>query len=118
MNTRSLLKPWPIIGVALCIIFFVYVRPVTVLLSTKWLLRNEPALWNVPRPLSLGVDRPSTGREFSCFGFEFDSPWTELKWEKQYQSALVLHFSTGGIIAVFAPVKNGSELDAMKQGAA
>ena len=118
MNTHSLLKPRPIIGVALCIVFLVYVRPVTVLLSTKWLLRNEPALWNVPRPLSLGVDRPSTGRTFSCFGYEFEAPWTELKWERQYQSTLVLHFSTGGIIAAFAPVKNGSELDAMKQGAA
>jgi hypothetical protein len=118
MNTRSLLKPWPIVGVALCIIFFMYVRPVTVLLSTKWLLRNEPALLSVPRPLPLGVHRPSAGRKFSYFGYEFDSPWTELKRERRFESVVVLNFSTGGVIAEFAPVKNGSELDALKSGVA
>ena len=118
MNTRSPLKPWPIIFVALCIILFMYIRPVTVLLSTRWLLRNESALWIVPRPLSLGVHKPSTGRMFSYFGYEFESPWAELRRERQFESAVVLNFSTGGVIAEFAPAKNGSELDALKHGAA
>src|SRR5208337_3830408 len=98
MNTRSLLKPWPIICVALCIILFMYIRPVSLLLYTRWQIRNEPTLWNVPRPLSLGASNRSAERKFSYFGYEFDSPWSELKRERKMESVAILNFSTGGVI--------------------
>jgi len=94
-----------------------YGRPVGFLLYTKWQIRNEPKLWNVPRPLSLGAPVPSAGRKFSYFGYEFDSPWTELMRQRKMESVAILNFSTGGFIEVLAPSKNGNELDAMKHEA-
>jgi hypothetical protein len=92
-----------------------YGRPVGFLLYTKWQVRNEPKLWNVPSPLSLGTSAPSVGRKFSYFGYEFDSPWTELIRERKMESVAILNFSTEGFIEVLAPSKNGNELDAMKR---
>jgi hypothetical protein len=114
MNIRYLLKLSPIICVGFCILLFMYGRPVGLLLYTKWQIRNEPKLWNVPRPLSLGAPTPSGGRKFSYFGYEFDPPWTELIRERKMESVAILNFSTGGFIEVLAPSKNGNELDAMK----
>lgn len=118
MNIRYLLKVSPIICVAFCVLLFMYGRPVGFLLYTKWQVRNEAKLWNVPRPLSLGAPAPSAGRKFSYFGYEFDSPWTELMRERKMESVAILNFSTGGFIEVLAPSKNGNELDAMKHEAA
>jgi len=117
MNIRYPLKLSPIICVAFCVLLFMYGRPVGFLLYTKWQIRNEPKLWNVPRPLSLGAPVPSAGRKFSYFGYEFDSPWTELRRERKMESVAILNFSTGGFIEVLAPSKNGNELDAMKHEA-
>jgi len=60
---------------------------------------------------------PSAGRKFSYFGYEFDSPWTELMRERKMESVAILNFSTGGFIEVLAPSKNENELDAMKHEA-
>ncbi len=118
MNIRYLLKLSTIICVAFCVLLFIYGRPVGFLLYTKWQIRNEPKLWNVPKPLSLGAPTPSVGRKFSYFGYEFDAPWTELIRERKTESLAILNFSTGGFIEVLAPSKNGNELDAMKHEAA
>jgi len=55
MNIRYPLKLSPIICVAFCVLLFMYGRPVGFLLYTKWQIRNEPKLWNVPRPCHLGL---------------------------------------------------------------
>jgi len=121
MKTRSPLKPWSILcvvlGVILCVILGAYRRPVMWLLYAKVQFRNEPKLWYVPRPLSLGAPGPFKGRSFAYFGYGFDSPWTELKRERKTESVVVLNFSTGEVIVVFAPAENGSELDEMKREA-
>jgi hypothetical protein len=118
MSVRYAPKPSTIICVAFCIVLFIYGRPVGFLLYTKWQTRNEPKLWNVPRPLSLGAPSPSVRRKFSYFGYEFDAPWTELTRERKGESFAILNFSAGAFISVLAPSKNGNELDAMKQEAA
>jgi len=94
-----------------------YIRPVGFMLYTRWQIRNEPTLWNVPRPLLLGAPNPFIGMKFSYFGYEFDSPWTELKRERKMESVAIVNFSTGGVIEVLAAPKNGNELDAMKHEA-
>jgi hypothetical protein len=118
MSIRYPHKLSPIICVAFCVLLFMYGRPVSILLYTKWQTRNEPKLWDVPRPLSLRAPTASVRRTFSYFGYEFDAPWTELTRERKGESVAVLNFSTGAFISVLAPSKNESELDAMKQEAA
>jgi len=61
--------------------------------------------------------RPVYWKEVFIFGYEFDSPWTELMRERKMESVAILNFSTGGFIEVLAPSKNGDELDAMKHEA-
>jgi hypothetical protein len=83
----------------------------------EWQIRNQPKLWNVPRPLSFGASATSTGKKFSYFGYEFDSPWTAQMRERKTESVAILNF-TEGFIVVLAPAKTGNELDAMKHEAA
>jgi hypothetical protein len=117
MNICHPLKFSSIFCIAFCVLLLVYGRPVGFLLYTKWQIRNQPKLWNVPRPLSLGASATSAGKKFSYFGYEFDSPWTEQMRERKTQSVAILNF-TEGFISVLAPPKTGNELDAMKLEAA
>ena len=59
----------------------------------------------------------SLGRSFSYFGYEFESPWTEVAIERKFQSVAVLNFSGGQAIAVFDWPNSGS-LQVLKGGSA
>ncbi len=116
-DLRRLLTPPRIICVVLCVLFVVYGRPILALVYTKWQARNAPEMWIVPIPLpDLPAER-SAGRTFSYFGYEFDSPWTEVKRERKLESIAVLNFSNGAFISILDPARGSDELQAMKREA-
>ncbi len=97
---------------------FFYGRPLGLLLFTKWEARNEPELWIVPKPLPVFAGETSAGRTFSYFGYEFESPWTEVKLERALKAIVVLNFATGQTIAFPDPAQNVDELKLLKAEAA
>ncbi|HVB35833.1 MAG TPA: hypothetical protein VND42_01235 [Candidatus Acidoferrales bacterium] len=100
-----------IIGILLCIFIVIDGPAIALLAYTKWEIRNEPGLWVVPTPLTdLSIER-SAGQQFSSLGYEFESPWTEVKKESKGESIAVLNFSSGDFISIS---KGTDELKAMK----
>ncbi|HVB08149.1 MAG TPA: hypothetical protein VNF00_04310 [Candidatus Acidoferrales bacterium] len=103
------------IGILLCIVIFIDGPAIALLAYTKWEIRNEPELWIVPTPLTdLSIER-SAGQKFSFLGYEFESPWTEVKKETKGESISILNFSNGDFISIS---KGADDLKAMKQDAA
>jgi hypothetical protein len=90
-----------IICILVLLLMWVYGPPLGMTLSTKWDARREPDLWVVPQPLPTTPAETSLGKSFSYFGYEFESPWTEVVFERTTQSVAVLNFSSGQGIAVF-----------------
>jgi len=86
--------------IIIAIFLYFYARPIGFMLLTKWQIRNEPELWIVPTPLPTGVSEPSAGRTFSYLGYDFESPWAEVKLEKKYQSIATVYFSDGEFISI------------------
>jgi hypothetical protein len=117
MDARRILTPSTVACVILCMFLWVYVKPISAVLYTKWVLRNEPDVWVVPVPLSIAAPEQSVGRKFSYFGYEFETPWTELKRERNTESIVILNFANGDMVTMFAPRKDAGGLDAMKQEA-
>jgi hypothetical protein len=107
-----------IICVAALLLIWVYVPPISMMLSTKWDARREPELWVVPQPLPTTPAETSLGKSFSYFGYEFESPWTEVAFERKTQSVAVLNFSGGQVISVFDWRDNGDLVQTMKGGSA
>jgi len=103
--------------VFICVLLLTYGRPVGVLLLAKWKFRNHPELWTVPVPLPVTPVEPAARRSFSYFGYEFESPWTEVKLERKLDSIAILNFTNGCTIAIFNPVDRSSALEAMKRTA-
>ena len=97
--------------IAICLYF--YGRPIGFMLLTKWEIRNKPELWIVPTPLPTGASEPSPGRTFSYLGYDFESPWAEVKLEKKYQSFATVYFSDGELISI----STGPDLTGAKQEA-
>jgi len=97
---------------------FFYGPPLFFLLHAKWEARNEPKLWIVPEPLALSPASHADGETFSYFGYEFESPWSGLTQEKKTESTVLLTCSTERSILIFAPAKEGTELDSLKRTAA
>lgn len=93
----------------------IYARPIGVLLYTKWEVRNAAELWVVPTPLPVVATEPSKGRTFSYFGYEFESPWTDVKRERKFESVATLNFSGGQFVTIFDSAQSANELDLMKQ---
>ena len=114
MKFRSVMTPSTIIFTVLITLLY-YGRPSGILLYTKWQARKAPEMWVVPIPLTIGPFDPSAGRTFSYFGYQFDSPWTEVKRERKMESAAVLSFSNGAIISIFDQQQFGNELQAIKE---
>lgn len=56
------------------VLLWVYGRPLSLMLSTKWNTRTQPELWIVPQPLPATPAETSLGSSFSYFGYEFESP--------------------------------------------
>jgi hypothetical protein len=102
--------------IVFCAFLFLYGPALFGLLYTKWETRNSPELWIVPTPLTdLSIDR-SPGKKFSYLGYEFESPWTEVKKERKGESIVVLNFSDGEVISI--SISNGTDgLKIMKQEA-
>jgi hypothetical protein len=118
MSVRRLRLPFTLVYLAVAAVIFVYAKPIAVLLYAKWQVRNDAKLWVVPTPLHL-VDVPHVaGKTMSYFGCEFESPWTEVKRERKFDSIAVLNFAGGQMISILDPAHDVDELRMMKQEAA
>jgi hypothetical protein len=115
MNVRRFFTTSTIICALFCVLLIIYGRPVGLLLYTKWKLRNESKLWIVPTPLPVATAGLSPGRSFSYFGYEFESPWSEVKRESKLESMTILNFSNGDMITILDPKKHLVPLREMKQ---
>ena len=118
MSICRFVKLSSFVCVALCaIISYFYLPAIVGLFYTKWDVRHRPELWIVPTPLTdLSVAR-SIGQKFSYFGYEFESPWTEVKRERKYESIVVLNFMNGGVISLTNPAESLDALQLMQQEA-
>jgi hypothetical protein len=101
--------------VVIAVFLFFYGRPIALLLLTKWQIRNKPELWIVPMPLPTSASEPSPGRTFSYLGYDFESPWTEVKLEKKYRLIATVYFSDGEFISIS---KGPDVISAMQEGSA
>src|SRR6266480_1656949 len=86
MSVRHILKTSTITCLVAAVLLFAYARPIALLLYTKWEVRNATELWVVPTPLRVVGTKPSPGKTFSYFGYDFESPWTEVKRERKLES--------------------------------
>jgi hypothetical protein len=98
------------------VLLWVYGRPLGMMLSTKWDARKQPELWVVPKPLPETPAETSPGKSFSYFGYEFESPWTEVAFERKTQTMAVLNFSGGQLISFFDWRDGDGRVQAMKAG--
>jgi hypothetical protein len=94
------LLPW-----AILLIFFIlvlaYREPVESLVIAKSAARTTPELWNVPQPLQLDSNLPTTGSTLCYFGYQFQSPWTEITVERKNKAIVALNFSGGQSIGIW-----------------
>jgi hypothetical protein len=105
-----------IICVVALLLIWGYGRPIGMMLSVKWDARTHPELWVVPQSLPTTAAETSVGKSFSYFGYEFESPWTEVAVERKTQSAAVLNFFGGQAISVFDWRDSDALVQAMKGG--
>jgi hypothetical protein len=103
-------------AVLVIVLLFVYGPPLGMMLSTKWDARTQPELWIVPQPLPATPAETSPGKSFSYFGYEFESPWTEVAIERKFQSVAVVNFSGGQGVSVFDWRDSDGLVAAMKGG--
>ncbi|MGB2679329.1 MAG: hypothetical protein WAN12_19780 [Candidatus Acidiferrum sp.] len=74
-------------------------------------------MWIVPRPLDGSSEEQIGGRKFFYFGYEFESPWTEVVNERKFKSLVTLNFSNGASITIYDPATGANELQVMKDEA-
>jgi hypothetical protein len=79
----------------------VYARPLSLLLAVKRRARTAPELWIVPKPLTDTSIERSAGRKFSCFGYQFAAPWTDVKQEKNSKSLDIIRFASDTVVIFF-----------------
>jgi hypothetical protein len=107
---------------AILLFLFTYGGRIGLLLLTHWEVRNIPQVWLVPAPLAFVPPHRPAGRKFSYFGYDFETPWTELISGRRYDtndpsdSVVNLTFSTGNVVVIFDPAKRDS-LQILKQEA-
>lgn len=99
----------------LAVLLQVYDRPFSSLLYAKSLARKTPELWNVPKPLELESRVPASGKIFCRFGFQFNSPWTDVSSERKLNTIETLIFSTGQGLVIFDESKTFDALGAAHQ---
>jgi len=117
MNIRRFVSPSCLVWVAALGFLYFYGSPIFGLFYTKWNVRHEAQLWIVPTPLTnLSVGR-STGKKFSYFGYEFESPWTEVKWERKGENIVVFNFTNGCFISLTNPAESLDQLQVAQQEA-
>jgi hypothetical protein len=112
-----------LVGVALLAFLITYGGRIGLFLFTRWAVRDTPQVWLVPTPLAVVPTNRLTGKKFSYFGYDFETPWTELTSERRLDandnsnSAVNLTFSTGNVVVIFDPAKQ-DPLQVLKQEAA
>jgi hypothetical protein len=97
---------------------WLYGQPLGMMLYAKWDARTHPELWVVPQLLPATPAETSLGKSFSYFGYAFESPWTEVAFERKLESVAVLNFSGGQLISVFNWQDDDDIVRAMKGGSA
>ena len=115
MNVRRILKASTIICIVLAPLVFVYARPLSLLLAAKRRARTAPELWIVPKPLTDTSIERSAGRKFSCFGYQFEVPWTDVKQEKNSKSMDIIHFANDTVVIFFDPAQRADLLEELTQ---
>lgn len=100
---------------AVAAIFFVYGRPVGLVLYARWNARKTPELWHVPVPLPAVSAETSAGKTYAYFGYEFEAPWAKVDLEKNFSSQIILYFSGGPFILIFDPAQSPNEMPAIKE---
>lgn len=104
-----------LICILIAVLAYFYAKPISYLVYAKWQCRNNTRLWTVPIPLRLENATHEAGRRMSYFGYEFESPWTDLSLERKYNSVVMLYFSNGQFVSIFDPAHDFDELQLMKQ---
>lgn len=117
MSLRRVWRTSTFICLLVAVLIYFYAVPIAILLHTKWELRNDPRLWVVPKPLRLVSAPDLDGKLLSYFGYEFESPWTEVKLERKLESIVILNFSSGQVLCVLDPAHSVDELGLMKREA-
>jgi hypothetical protein len=107
------LLPWAIL-LALLLLSLAYMNPVVSLVQAKSVAKENPQLWNVPQPLQLDPGLTTTGGKMFCsFGYQFTSPWTEVSFEKKWQTLDDRIFFSGQVIAIWDESQNIDEVAAL-----
>jgi hypothetical protein len=72
---------------------------------------DSAELWVVPRPLPDIFIEHSAGRKFTYYGYQFETPWTELKQQKTSRAMQLFYFSNGFVVMFHDP---GQSVDQLK----
>lgn len=92
-----------IVVLALSVLIFVYGPTLVFYANARWQLRKSPALWVTPKPLgSSSTDRPK-GPKVTYFGYEFDSPFADVKELKKFNSVVIVSLSNCANIVLLKP---------------
>ena len=118
MNFRRNFVSSSVVCIVLGLLVLAYSRPVAMLCLVRWHARSEPEWWVVPKPISDLTIAAAKGKKYSYFGYEFDTPWTELDQERKLQSIAILNFSSGAFVSILDPAGGVDELSVLKAEAA
>jgi len=99
------------------VFFYFYGPALEYFAFVRWQFRNSPQIWNIPKPLSPDANTHPTGPKVTYFGYEFESPTTEMKVERKFESAVVLSFSDCAGMSIVKPGPGGELLGVMQQEA-
>jgi hypothetical protein len=69
---------------------------------SRWMLRNEPYLAIVPKPVSGGLTS-LPGKRLECFGLSFEFPWTTVDFERKTAYGCAQSSKSGGSVLFFNP---------------
>ncbi len=112
---RTFLTPWKMTSLVLLVLICIYGHAIVVLIYARWEAQRYPQIWTVPISLSLAPASSLPGRKFFYFGYEFDSPWTDLKDESETESRVILHFSNGASIGIFEHARIEDDLETIER---
>jgi hypothetical protein len=117
VTTRPALIVSGFLYVILAIYLLFYGRSMAAFAFAKWKFRNLPEIWIVPKPLLHNAASYSSGSKLAYFGYEFESPVSEVKEERRVESAVVLSFSDCAGMTIFEPQPSGDLIRGMQEEA-
>ena len=102
----------------IAVVTFFYARSLAFLVRIKSEFRNTPEIWNVPKPLipdpiAISVAKPPM---VSYFGYEFESPTSEVKEEQKTETVVALNFADCAGMAILKPRPSGILAQIIEQG--